>query len=204
MMKYSMIQLVLLHNGKTKGIAEQRYIGSTDESLSEEGIAELRERFGMGFYPLLSAICSSPMKRCTETAAILYPNLTPTVMQGFRPRSYGRYEGKTYVDLKDDKPYQDWVRSIGKLPFPDGDPESEMNARYLAAFDQLTNQLRASVKPESSIRVGLVLHREIIQTILVDRLPVRENPLKYSLKHGDFFTVKLTETGVELIAKNSV
>lgn len=199
-----MIQLVLLHNGKTKGIAEQRYIGSTDESLSEEGIHELRERFGTGFYPLLSAVCSSPMKRCLETAEILYPNLKPTVMQGFRPRSYGRYEGKSYIDLKDDAPYQSWVRSIGKLPFPDGDSESEFNARYLAAFDQLTGQLRASVRPEAAIRVGLILHREIIAEILVERLPVRENALKYHLKNGDFFTISLTDTGIELIGRNTV
>lgn len=183
---------------------EQRYIGSTDEPLSPEGRADLQERFGTGFYPLLSALCSSPMKRCLETAALLYPNLKPTVMQGFRPRSYGRYEGKSYVELKDDKPYQDWVRSIGKLPFPDGDPEREMQERYLAAFDQLTDQLLSSVRPESAIRVGLVLHREIISTILVERLPVRENALKYNLKHGDFFTVSLTSSGITLIGKNTV
>lgn len=199
-----MVQLVLLHSGKTKGIAEQRYIGSTDESLSPEGHAELMERFGSGFYPLLSAICSSPMKRCLETAELLYPNLKPTIIQGFRPRSYGRYEGKSYIDLKEDEPYQAWVRSIGKLPFPDGDPEDVFNQRYLDAFDQLASQLRSSVPATAAIRVGLVLHREIIAKLLAERLPVKENPLKYHIKNGEFFTITLTPEGIELIGKNTV
>ena len=199
-----MVELVLLHNGKTQGILEHRYVGSTDEPLCAEGIAELRERLDAGFYPTLSAICSSPMRRCTETAALLYPNLTPTVMQGFRPKGYGWYELKSYTDLKDDKPYQDWVRSIGKLPFPDGDPEELCNTRYLAAFDELTTQLRASVDPKRAFRIGIVLHRDVIATILVERLPVRENALKYHLKNGEFFKIALTPDGIELIGKNVV
>lgn len=199
-----MVQIVLLHSGKTIGISEQRYIGITDESLSEEGISELQDRFGEGFYPLLSAVCSSPMKRCVETAKILYPGFPPTIMQGFMPRSYGRYEGKSYIDLKDDAPYQSWVRSIGKLPFPDGEPESEAKARYLAAFDELASRLRLTMKPQAALRIGIVLHREIITTILSERLPVRENPLKYQLKNGDYYTVNLTDTGIEPVGKNTV
>lgn len=199
-----MVQIVLLHSGKTTGISEQRYIGITDESLSEEGVSELQDRFGEGFYPFLSAVCSSPMKRCLETAKILYPGFPPTVMPGFKPRSYGRYEGKSYIDLKDDAPYQSWVRSIGKLPFPDGEPESEAKARYLSTFDDLAHRLRPTINSNTALRIGLVLHREIITTILSERLPLKENPLKYQLKNGEYFTVNLTETGIDLVGKNTV
>ena len=199
-----MVQIVLLHNGKTTGISEQRYIGITDEPLSEEGIAELQDRFSEGFYPLLSAVCSSPMQRCLQTAKILYPGFPPTVMEGFRPRSSGRYEGKSYIDLKDDAPYHSWVRSIGKLPFPDGEPEAEAKERYLTTFDELANRLRSTMSPEIALRIGIILHREIITTILSERLPGHENPLKYQLKNGEYFTINLTDTGIALVGRNTV
>ena len=199
-----MVQIVLLHSGKTQGISDQRYIGITDESLSDEGIQELHDRYAEGFYPQLSAVCSSPMQRCLQTARILYPGFPPTVMPGFMPRSYGRYEGKSYIDLKDDAPYQSWVRSIGKLPFPDGEPENEAKERYLTTFDDLAERLRVTSDPKTTFRIGIVLHKEIIMTILSERLPHKENPLKYQLKNGEFFTVSLTDTGIESVGKNTI
>ena len=37
------IDLILLRHGMTKGNEEHRYIGRTDEELSEKGILQLRE-----------------------------------------------------------------------------------------------------------------------------------------------------------------
>ena len=63
---------VLIRHGKTQGNLEYRYIGSrTDESLCPQGIAELKQKQ----YPAVVRVFVSPMKRCLETAAFLYPGV---------------------------------------------------------------------------------------------------------------------------------
>ena len=50
--------------GKQKAMKKKRYIGRTDESLSQKGIEEIKNRL----YPDVDTVLVSPMKRCVETA----------------------------------------------------------------------------------------------------------------------------------------
>ena len=63
--------LNLIRHGKTQGNAEKRYIGRTDELLSDEGSSELRNIC----YPPCDILAASPMKRCLMTADIIYPDM---------------------------------------------------------------------------------------------------------------------------------
>ena len=70
---------VLIRHGKTQGNLEHRYIGSqTDESLCPQGISELKEMH----YPPVQRVFVSPMKRCLETAALLYPGIPAEIVNG--------------------------------------------------------------------------------------------------------------------------
>ena len=61
---------ILIRHGQTQGNRERRYIGCrTDEPLCPEGIAQLQNRH----YPPVSRVFVSPMRRCVETANLLYP-----------------------------------------------------------------------------------------------------------------------------------
>lgn len=40
------VEIVLIRHGKTEGNKEKRYIGRTDQPLSEEGIAGIKENLG--------------------------------------------------------------------------------------------------------------------------------------------------------------
>ena len=64
-------QIHLIRHAVTKGNLEGRYIGHTDESVCEEGMAQLKDIMeNYGEYPQVDAVFSSPLKRCTETAKI--------------------------------------------------------------------------------------------------------------------------------------
>ena len=67
------ITLVLIRHGATKANNEHRYLGKTDEELSKEGETKLLEYKKMCFFPKVDFLFSSPMKRCIQTAEILYP-----------------------------------------------------------------------------------------------------------------------------------
>ena len=63
-----MLKIWLIRHGMTEGNRHQRYIGVTDEPLCEEGRKLLRKFT----YPKPQAVFVSPLKRCLETAAILF------------------------------------------------------------------------------------------------------------------------------------
>ena len=72
---------ILIRHGQTQGNREHRYIGCrTDEPLCPEGIAQLQNRH----YPPVSRVFVSPMRRCVETADLLYPGVPQTIIGSFR------------------------------------------------------------------------------------------------------------------------
>ena len=100
------MELIFFRHGATDGNREHRYIGSTDEPLSGECRELLkkngtRERIQGLISSGISAIYTSPMERCRETAELLfpkerYPNLLRREIPDFRECDFGEFEGKTY------------------------------------------------------------------------------------------------------------
>ena len=70
------MELLLIRHSITPGNLKKQYIGSTDQPLAPEGEALARERAAS--MPPAEALWISPMLRCRQTAAILFPNLIPT------------------------------------------------------------------------------------------------------------------------------
>ena len=54
------------------GNEEKRYIGRTDEGLSDKGKNEILEKKQGQIYPQADVVYASPMKRCVKTAELIY------------------------------------------------------------------------------------------------------------------------------------
>lgn len=125
---------LLIRHGATKGNLEGRYIGCrTDEPLCSEGIDALKRRR----YPPARHVFISPMRRCLETAALLYPDIAPVVIKDFRECDFGAFEGHNYAELNGRADYQRWVDSFGELPFPGGESRADFAERCVRAYDAL-------------------------------------------------------------------
>ena len=107
----------LLRHGQTRGNLERRYIGSTDEPLCPQG----REALAGVRAPEADRVYVSPMARCGETAALLYPGVAQEVVPGFRETDFGSFEGHTYEELKDDPAYRAWLDGAGAAAPPGGE-----------------------------------------------------------------------------------
>ena len=128
---------ILIRHGKTQGNLEHRYIGSrTDESLCAQGIAELKEKC----CPTVQRVYVSPMKRCMETAAILYPGVPVDIVEDFRECDFGDFENMNYQELNGRADYQAWIDSNGEMPFPNGESRAAFAARCARAFEELPKQ----------------------------------------------------------------
>src|SRR5699024_9253877 len=74
-------------------------------------------------YPAVESVIASPMKRCIETARLIYPEAEIRTEPLLRECDFGLFEGKTYEELKNHPAYIEWLESGGMTAFPEGEPQ---------------------------------------------------------------------------------
>lgn len=136
------IVLALIRHGETEANARRRYLGKTDESLSERGKQVLLSYKEQKLYPKVTYLFASPMRRCTETAEILYPMQKPVIVPEWEETDFGRFEYKNYEELKDDPAYQQWMESGGTMAFPGGESRETFVSRCVTGFQNMCRELR--------------------------------------------------------------
>lgn len=165
------LQICMIRHGSTAGNLEHRYVGRTDEWLTMEAVQALgKER---GTYPQPDLIFISPMRRCLQTAKILYPDRPMVVLEDLRECEFGEFEYKNYEELKHDVRYQNWIDSGGTIGFPGGESREAFISRCSAALAQAYERALR----EQCRSIGLVVHGGTIMALLD----------QYSEPHRDYF-----------------
>lgn len=157
--------VVLIRHGKTIGNEQGRYVGSrTDESLSERGIKQLDEVRNQYEtvccrYPV---VYTGPMKRCMETARILFPDKTIAIAEHLREIDFGEFENKNYEELNGREDYQAWIDSGGKSDYPGGEPLTDFIDRSMKGFWTVLSDM----KNRQTEQAAVVCHGGNIMAIL--------------------------------------
>lgn len=155
------IKLTIIRHGSTKGNEEKRYIGRTDESLSENGIKNINEKKSV--YKKTDLLFISPMKRCRQTAEILFPDFEAIIIDELREMDFGCFEGKNYNELSDDLRYKEWVGSGCKGMIPDGESFDDFIKRTVTGFEKCVDICKTYVNIDS---VTVVAHGGTIMAVL--------------------------------------
>ena len=157
------MKLYLIRHGFTKGNEEKRYVGTTDESLSECGKEKLQglARYFKEKQP--DYIFVSPMKRCLETAEILFPDRTYQVVENFRECDFGQFEYKNYKELDGNEAYQRFIDSGGMTGFPEGELPETFRSRCQEAFRE---EMQKVLKCSEVKSIALVVLGGTIMSIL--------------------------------------
>ncbi len=178
------MKLYLIRHGITKGNQEKRYIGGkTDEELIPEGIRILREIHP----PKVQRIYASPMKRCIQTAEILYPRQKIHVLEEFRETDFGRFENKNYEELKEDREYMLWLNSGGTMDFPSGESRDGVKIRVLAGVSRVVKEL----KNLNLHTAALVIHGGTIMHIMEAYGPGDGNFYDFQIKNGEWISLDI-------------
>lgn len=171
------LDIIWIRHGMTVSNEQHRYLGRTEEALSPKGIALLeknKEKYPLQDNRLLYA---SPMKRCIQTAEILFGR-KPMLIPEWREMDFGLFEGKNYLDLKDNADYQKWIDSNGTLPFPGGESKCQFMKRSMDGFSFLLLDIlkkldtnvpqkeNPEVRPEKEAAVTAVVHGGTIMAVL--------------------------------------
>ena len=130
-------------------------------ALSEEKKTWLKEQAGR-----TAAFYMSPMRRCLETAELLfpkadYPGIPRNQVPDLRECDFGRFEYKTWKELETDPEYQRFLDTLGKSRFPEGETTQAFKERVIRAFiGILQENLKAVYEPPDSIESGKTLQPE--------------------------------------------
>ncbi len=147
------MKIILIRHGKTRGNTLRRYVGSTDEELCPDASFDY-------VYPDCDAVVSSPMKRCLQTAKLIYPDKDVKICPSLRECDFGDFENKSYEDLKDDVRYKRWLDSGGDHAFPNGEEPKDFRRRSVSGF-------YASLEEEAQ-NVAFVVHGGTIMAIMCE------------------------------------
>ncbi|HUH65591.1 MAG TPA: alpha-ribazole phosphatase [Syntrophales bacterium] len=134
-------KLLLVRHGEVGKEYLDRYIGSTDISMSPHGREQIKAA-----QPLLQSstpdVCiSSTMKRCRETAAILTEGSGMELVfdPDLREIDFGRWEGMTFEEILKGFPndIDRWIEFRPEFTFPGGEKIGDFQARIQGVAGRL-------------------------------------------------------------------
>ena len=179
--------IYLIRHGLTDENLQGRYIGHTDVLLSEDGKKQLSQIKEDMVFPSVQALFTSPLKRCKETAAILYPENKPIEIEGFIEYNFGYFENKTAEQLEDHPVFPRWLAGERGVEPPFGESNEAFGKRVCETFEKVAEGLMKTGTTEAAI----VTHGGVIMAILatygIPELPMHE----WLTPNGCGFTIKI-------------
>jgi broad specificity phosphatase PhoE/ribonuclease HI len=158
----SATRLLLIRHGATEYTEQKKYSGRVDVSLTAEGRKQAASvaRRVKALHPV--AAISSPLSRCTETAALL--GVPVSTDDDLVEVDFGAWDGMTFADVRES--YQtelnDWLASTSVAP-PGGESFESVAARVSSFVDRV----RSSHPGQT---VAVVSHVSPIKLLLRDAL----------------------------------
>ena len=153
------MKIYLIRHGMTPGNALRRYIGRTDEPLSEEGVQLARASGGS---TALERVYVTPLRRTQQTAAILFPNAKQTVVDDLREMDFGIFENRSAAEMENDAAYRAWVEADCMPACPEGESTPGFSERVCSAFAPLILSLRE----QDAEQAVFVVHGGTVMSVL--------------------------------------
>jgi probable phosphoglycerate mutase len=134
-------RVLLVRHGGTVWSSDDKFAGSSDIDLSDEGRAQARALGRRLADVRIDAAYCSPMRRAIETATLALGDrsMKPTTVPGLKEIDHGPWEGRVHADVERDFPqqYAAWDADPFMAPPPGGESGLSVLARSLPALRQI-------------------------------------------------------------------
>ena len=178
----------LIRHGAIDETLSGKYIGTTDPPLSDKGKLALKKLAFTHAYPQPPVVFTSPLRRCTQTCAVLFPERKPLVIANLSECNFGEWEGKTAEELKDSEDFQKWLAGDNSVKPPRGESNADFVRRVCKIFESIVEGLMKTGSTECAI----VTHGGVIMTLLaVYGLP-QAKPFEWAMENGCGYSVRVT------------
>lgn len=181
-------QIHFIRHGITESNLKGQYTGATDVSICGKGIEQLKKLSTQFDYPGAAVFYTSPLKRCIQTCDILYPGITPIIVNELAECNFGAWEGKTALELKSDEQFKNWIENAQNTPPPEGESGIEFAHRVCSAFEKIVQGMMKS----GTTSAVIVTHGGVIMTILSSYGLPKAKPFDWMVDNGCGYSIRIT------------
>ena len=182
------LKIHLIRHGATDANYDGRYIGcKTDLPLAPEGLNELRLLKDDIDYPEIERLYSSPMLRCRQTGAVLYPDFEPLTVEELKEYDFGSFENKTAAELESNPNFIPWTSGRLSAP-PGGEDNSEFIKRICVGFNKIVLDMIEGGLTESAV----IMHGGAIMMLLGVSAVPRSKPVEWTADNCRGYSVRVT------------
>lgn len=182
------LKIHLIRHGATDANYDGRYMGcKTDLPLAPEGLNELRLLKDDIDYPEIERLYSSPMLRCRQTGAVLYPDFEPVTVEELKEYDFGSFENKTAAELESNPSFIPWTSGRLSAP-PGGEDNSEFIKRICVGFNKIVLDMIEGGLTESAV----IMHGGAIMMLLGVSAVPRHKPVEWTADNGRGYSVRVT------------
>ncbi|HAQ63286.1 MAG TPA: histidine phosphatase family protein [Ruminococcaceae bacterium] len=182
----------LIRHALTSENTEGKYIGQTDVPASEDGLKQIKNLMGENEgYPYAEVVISSPLKRCLQTAKLIYPDKEPVIMNDLTEYDFGDFEGCTAEELKDLDTFKTWLAGTEPdTPVPFGESQSQFNKRICECFVRIVEGIMKAGTESTAI----ITHGGIIMSLMSKFAIPEAQANEWLTPNGCGYTLRLDPT----------
>ena len=182
------LKIHLIRHGNTDANYKGQYIGSkTDIPISPESLNELKYLRKNYDYPQIDAVYSSPMLRCRQTAAVLFPDFDVICVENLKEYDFGDFEGKTAGELEYLQEFIDWTSNKTDST-PNGESNSDFVKRLCIGLNQIVNNMIENDLEHSAV----IMHGGAIMFLLAACAVPRRKSVEWISDQGRGFSLLVT------------
>ncbi len=148
------MELLIIRHGQTFANEQKLYLGQSDVLLSSQG-RNCLQRVDIEY----DLIISSPLKRCVETARIMFEYQYIVLIADLMEIDFGDFENKSHKQLESNPSYQQFL--VDAKIIPNGESVEGFKKRVIDFIDKL---IKAYCRTD--FRIVIVTHGGVIRTVL--------------------------------------
>ncbi len=166
------VVIALFRHDVTEENKRKAYLGWNDSPICPESKAISIQKSYQRYF-------SSDLHRCVHTAERLFPNTNPYLLTELREMNFGKWEGRTYVDLKENDLYRQWLADpVSHCP-PDGESFHEFTKRVETGWAKIIEEVFAS----NVQRCAVITHGGVIRYLLSKFAPDQKEFWTWQVNH---------------------
>lgn len=174
--------------GSTSTEQPRRYVGQMNPPLCDQGRKQLSELKTKFIYPEADLVFSSPLKRCTQTAEILYPDQTAQTLDSLSDMSLGQFEGFSFEQLRGNADFAAWLEDSAKNPPPGGEPTPDFVLRLVGATRDMFMQMNSRRLQDAVV----ITHGGVIMSLLAAIALPKHALHEWAVPNGTGYTLTFT------------
>ena len=190
MIRFDPAELILIRHAPAA--TNGRLCGRTDVSLQDPDPAALAR--ASSALEAVRQVIASPALRCRQTAAALFPGLTPSFDPRLWEQDFGIEEGVEYTDLPDLGPLP--LEALATRRPPSGESFADMVSRARPGLEA------AAVSAQEAGPVAVVAHAGTVRAGLAHALGVTQAALAFEIAPLSITRLRCLPGGLSVIAVN--